>query len=259
MATQSGRAFPVRRIIPPADGLRRHPPPKGVRHINLAKDHAAVKEGRTLFPTTVKFVEEVGRVLVGGYNSRKIGKAVTKGPWKGLPIYTLTLQERATCPKSCSHWRDCYGNTMHMANRIVNDADFEEILWLELDALNRKHPVGYVVRLHVLGDFYSVPYVDLWEKALLMFPALHVFGYTARNPRSDQIGAAVFRLSSNYWTRFAIRFSGRDWGLQGAITIERGEKHPTAITCPAQTGKTLCCGTCGLCWTANKTIAFERH
>src|SRR5262249_24811065 len=30
---------------------------------------------------------------------------------------TLTLEERATCPTTCRHWRDCYGNKMHRAQR----------------------------------------------------------------------------------------------------------------------------------------------
>lgn len=254
------RVYAARKVIAP-DQHRRIPPPKGVRHIVLGTDHKAVVEGRTLFPSTVKYVEEVNRVLVDGYQSRKVGKQVMKGPWKGFPIYTLTLQERATCPRSCAHWRDCYGNHMHFANRIVNDADFEEILWLELEALNRKHPVGFVVRLHVLGDFYSVAYVKLWERALLHFQALHVFGYTARDPdnHDDAIGKEVKRLSDECWSRFAIRFSGKDWGLQGAVTVPKGVKHPGAITCPAQTGQTACCATCGLCWQAKATIAFEQH
>ena len=34
----------------------------------------------------------------------------------------------------------------------------------------------------MLGDFYSVEYVDLWAEALVAFPALNVFGFntTAR-------------------------------------------------------------------------------
>ena len=257
---QSSRSYAPRKVVAP-DKHRRIPPPKGLRRVVLAPDHKAVAEGRTLFPSTIKFVEEVQRVLIDGYNSRKIGRMVTKGKWKGFPIYTLTLQERATCPRSCSHWRDCYGNHMHFAQRVHNDADFEEILWLELDALNRKHPVGFVVRLHVLGDFYSVAYVKLWERALLMFQGLHVFGYTARDPSDPDcgIGKELKRLSDECWSRFAIRFSGKDWGLQGAVTVPKGERHPGAITCPAQTGQTACCATCGLCWQAKATIAFEQH
>lgn len=45
-----------------------------------------------------------------GANNPKTGKRITKGLWAGMPIYTLTLEERASCPSYCHMWRDCYGN-----------------------------------------------------------------------------------------------------------------------------------------------------
>jgi hypothetical protein len=224
----------------------------------LAADHPAILESRTLFPTTVKFAEETKRLLKSGHNSRKIGMEVTKGRLAGCPIFTLTLQERATCPATCQHWRTCYGNNMHLAERIVHDADFEEILWLELEALQSKHPRGFLVRLHVLGDFYSEAYVKLWLKALDAFPALHVFGYTARG-LDTKIGKLIYTAAQVRWDRFAIRFSGENWREMGAPTVQHGEGHAVAITCPAQTGKTECCATCTLCWSSKKSVAFEEH
>jgi hypothetical protein len=50
--------------------------------------------------------------------------------------------------------------------------------------LQTQHPGGFLVRLHVLGDFYSVRYAELWHEALEAYPALHIFGYTAREPRA---------------------------------------------------------------------------
>lgn len=246
--------------VKPADGLRRMPSREGNRTVHLKDDHPAVREGRTIYPHSRKFVEEVGRVLKSGMNSPKTGAEVMKGHWRGFPIFTLTLEERATCPRTCKVWNECYGNKMNWAERIVHDADFEDILWLELEALNKAHPLGFVVRLHILGDFYSEAYVALWGKALLMFPALNVFGYTARDPDlMDPIGVALKRLSDHHWSRFAMRFSGKKWGLQGVVTVEPGAKPKDAIVCPAQTGATACCGTCGLCWTTRATIAFEKH
>jgi hypothetical protein len=82
----------------------------------LAVGHPATVENRTLFPTTVR---DVGQewLLKGGEHSGKIGRRVTKGAWKGFPIFTLTLEERATCPVSCALWHSCYGNHMPMARR----------------------------------------------------------------------------------------------------------------------------------------------
>jgi hypothetical protein len=85
----------------------------------------------------------------------------------GMPIYTLTLEERATCPTSCGHWRSCYGNSMHFAHRIDHRSPgFATLLAANVKRLGVEHPHGFVVRLHVLGDFYSVAYVDLWAALL---------------------------------------------------------------------------------------------
>lgn len=238
--------------------LRRFDHAKGKRaSAVLSTGHPAIKEGRTLFPSTRRFVEETKHVLKSGHNSRKIGKQVMKGKWRGFPIYTLTLPERETCPKTCKQWRTCYGNNMHFAERIIPDADFEAILWLELEALNSKHPAGYVVRLHVLGDFYSLAYVDLWRRALDAFPALHVFGYTARSANSD-IGRELMWMAVARWDRFALRQSGRSENSYGSVVVPK-EGRSKHLVCPAQTGKTECCATCGLCWQSRRTIAFRSH
>jgi hypothetical protein len=124
--------------------------------------------------------KDLPRLLISGHNSRKIGRTVMKGKWRGFPIFTLTLEERATCPRTCAEWVSCYGNNMNWARRIKNDRAFEERLWEELAAKQKAHPAGFVVRLHILGDFYSADYTEIWAEAMEAYPALNVFGYTAQ-------------------------------------------------------------------------------
>jgi len=220
--------------------------------------HPAYRTGRSIFSSRVFDPDEVQRVLKSGHQSRKIGKTVTKGHWRGFPIFTLTLEERATCPRSCEEWARCYGNNMQAAERIVAGPALEMALRDELAELQRKHPRGFAVRLHVLGDFYSTEYVDLWADALATCPALRVFGFTARDPISDPIGEAIAVLAQAHPHRFAMRFSGYSGRTRGAITIEHDEQTDH-IVCPAQLEKTDCCATCALCWHSDRTIAFIRH
>ena len=57
--------------------------------------------------------------LVSGHSNVKIGRDVRKGKlFRGYWIFTLTLEERATCPRSCFHWDTCYGNNMPFSKRI---------------------------------------------------------------------------------------------------------------------------------------------
>lgn len=220
--------------------------------------HPALAEGRTIMPKRVFPADAVPRLLISGVNSRKIGKVVTKGRWRGFPIFTLTLEERRTCPRTCAEWRSCYGSNMPYARRIEHGEALEARLWTELEEKQRQHPRGFAVRLHVLGDFYSVGYVRLWERALAAFPALHVFGFTARCPGTDPIGKALHPIIVTRWHRFAIRYSGVDEPEGGAVVIERGAATPHVV-CPAQTGGTECCATCALCWHSDRTVAFWRH
>jgi len=230
----------------------------------LADDHPALGEARTLFPTAVVEAMAAPRLLVSGANHRKLGDLVTKGPWAGMPIYALVLEERATCPTSCHHWSTCYGNSMPFARRHRHGPDLEAGLAQEMEAFAKEHPAGFVVRLHILGDFYSAYYVDFWATLMMTIPPLRVFGYSAW-PRDSEIGARVAALNERYPARWAIRFSAPDSHPGGATTLWRKPEAavvPEGIVCPAQTGATECCGTCGLCWAPaakDKTIVFVAH
>jgi len=240
-----------------ASVLRRHGKPKTVRPIVLSALDPAFRSGRSIFPSRVFDPDEVQRVLKDGHQSRKIGKTVMKGPRRGWPIFTLTLEERATCPRSCRAWTFCYGNSMQAAERVVAGDAMEAQLWGELMALQERHTGGFMVRLHVLGDFYSVGYVEMWQRALDAFPALHVFGFTARQ-LSDPIGRLIGDLTDKRWDRFAIRLSGSSAPEKASI-LQGDEGSEGAIQCPAQTDATDCCATCALCWGSTRSIAFARH
>lgn len=223
-------------------------------------NHPALSEARTIYPLSVLPVRGLLNLLVAGDNSWKIGGKVTKGAWRGFPIYTLTLQERATCPTSCAHWRSCYGNAMNWAKRVQHGPELEERLGFEVGLLSYRHPEGFAVRLHVLGDFYSVGYVHLWAALLDSFPNLHVFGFSARTDADDDVARALSALIDKHWPRFAVRTSNGPSRTRSTVTIEHPVQKPAdAIVCPQQTGRTASCGTCALCWSTDRRIAFLRH
>lgn len=235
--------------------LHRHPQHRA----ELRADHPSVLSGHTVFRRQV----QIGKMILRpGKYQVKLGNRVEKGHWRGMPIYALTLEERATCPRGCPLWVGCYGNNMHHAKRTPHGPAFELMLWRELAALQQKHGgTGFVVRLHILGDFYSPSYVDLWEAAIDHFRALHVFGYTAWSKHTE-IGKAVARLRHKRWDRFAVRTSHGSKGPRTLVVPNAERKPRSAIICPAQTGATRSCGTCGLCWSAaakDRPIAFLKH
>lgn len=224
-------------------------------------DHPALTACTTIYPATVVDDVRRRRALKDGVNSPKIGAVILKGRWRGFPVYTLTLEERATCPTSCLHWRSCYGNQMPFAHRLAAGADLEWRLEREVAALELAHPGGFAVRLHVLGDFYSFDYVDLWRALLRRHAALHVWGYTARVDPRDPITRTLAAMVREFgWRRFAMRFSDALVTTCSTVSVEHSLQAPEgAIVCPEQVGKTESCSTCALCWQTTRPIAFITH
>lgn len=227
----------------------------------------ALIERRTVFPGQVRLVHLAKAIFVRGADERKLGPYVTKGAWAGWPIFSLTLEERATCPQTCHHWSTCYGNTSQWAVRLKHGPALETALDAELARLQDRHPAGFVIRLHLLGDFYSLEYVRRWARWLNEFPALHIFGYTA-HPPSTPIGRRIHSLARLRWDRFAIRWSTVDAGPGRAITLWADDGFAALdsdkwiIPCPQQDGATDSCGSCALCWSPearDATIAFTAH
>ena len=232
---------------------------------------AVQKAGVTVFPEKVR-APNSDWVLKSGTSSAKIGGHVLVGHLKGAVIYTLTLEERATCPRTCSHWADCYGNNMQWADRWRHGAELERKLVQEVAGLCMVHG-KVLIRLHILGDFYSQEYVRLWARLLDGLDNLWVFGFTAWGEKT-LIGRDVAILRGVYPDRFMIRQSGRT-GKFGSFTlpvrpdpdVDGGfpKSLGDAIVCPEQRDpflkepKERHCGSCSACWSCDAPICFVQH
>ena len=225
--------------------------------VRLHPWHPANRHGATIYGKTVTPASQMNRLLKSGQHNRKIGRVCTKGRWKGMEIYTLTLEERATCPRTCEVWAECYGNNMGQTQRIIDDGTLTERLKEEMLGLAKKHPKGFIVRLHVLGDFYSEEYVKFWDDALYLISELHIFGFTARLPTTP-IGQALVHLMNDHLDQVAMRWSGLKQELHGSEVIKR-EEDAIGVVCPAQKDPDRCCATCALCWNSELTISFLEH
>lgn len=224
--------------------------------------HKALELGRSLFSNRgVKRPDEVTNLLVSGHANVKIGRDVRKGKlFRGYWIYTLTLEERATCPRSCHHWETCYGNNMPWAKRIEHGPALMRGLETEIvKLLAARGRVGILIRLHALGDFWSVDYVGFWDAMLRIHPRLAIYGYTARR-QGDPIGDAIAAVKARHGQRFAIRYSDGGAPVDCTVSVrDEADCPPGAFVCPEQTGATAACATCGLCWNTTKNVAFVEH
>ena len=197
--------------------------------------------------------------------NKKLGKKILKGEFKDYKFYTLTLTERATCPSDCFHWSTCYGNNMPFAHRM--DASNETLLKSKIreDIIALKGKKA-MIRLHILGDFFSVSYVMFWDEILNEFPNVAIYGYTANNinskiDKSRKIASAISLVNTMHQSRFAIRFSNvlTNPFSANSFDVVKPQKGKS-ILCPVQEDKTPDCGACGLCWNAPKQqIIFITH
>lgn len=240
---------------------RTEPSPRDEAGLSIR--HSAVIEGRSLFPTRVFSALDRPQVLLSGHSNAKIGSRIIKGAWAGFPIFTLSLEERATCPSSCGLWNECYGNALPMGVRFRYDTDLMVALDRNLNKVAEAYPRGFAIRLHVLGDFPDIAYAMQWHRWLLRIPQLHVWGYTAR-PMDQKIGRYVLRLNDPFPERWAFRSSvlpSTPAAPMQAATVWAGDVSD-GIVCPAETGKTRTCGTCALCWApaaSDVRIVFLGH
>tara|TARA_R110000868_G_scaffold36278_17_gene128910 strand:- start:8784 stop:9461 length:678 start_codon:yes stop_codon:yes gene_type:complete len=202
------------------------------------------------------------KMLKEGKANKKLGWKITRRMWKGMPIHSLTLEERETCTPNCLEYKNCYGNNMPFAHRFDHTApDFYKKLLGQIKELANKYPAGFVLRLHVLGDFFSPAYVAFWHKALLRFPQLNIFGYT-HHLHSTNIGRKLNQLNGYYPTRMRIRYSGDPHVSFSARVVKKDEdpnlKNGETI-CPEQTGKLKHCAECAYCWTSKHGVVFLEH
>ena len=196
--------------------------------------------------------------------NKKLGKKVLKGNKKDFKMYTLTLVERSTCTDECEHYLTCYGNNMMYAIRFnPYNKNFLPRLESDLKTIANKpnNKKGFLLRLHVLGDFYNVDYVLFWKRMLKLYSNLHIYGYT-RNHNNGKyldkrnIANEIIKLNTLFSTRFYIRFSNKLDIEESANSIELGKK---GITCLAQIDEKKTCATCTLCWSSKKPINFITH
>ncbi len=200
-------------------------------------------------------------MLKRGKQNKKLGDKVSVKKWKGMTMYSLTLEERATCPSDCEQWDNCYGDNMPFAHRFDHtDPTFKDQLGMQLEQLNRKHPEGFVVRLHVLGDFYDGLYIVQWQLWLHQLENLHVFGYT-HHPYASQLGTMINNVNNIHSDRFRVRFSD-DWDTEFSAHVVQSrelEYVERGVVCPEQLGKTDSCASCGYCWSSDQPIIFIEH
>lgn len=218
----------------------------------LRPNNPVLAQGVTIHPKARRSPLETN-ILKSVSDNSKMGKGsntISKGKWAGMPMYQMSLEERATCPRTCQQWAACFANNMFAAHRIDHThPQFLDVLAAEIAVLANRYRYGFVIRPHVIGDYFSSEYAAFWVDQTAEHPNLHIFGFTHWE-RDTVTGRIITEWNKN--PRVWVRFS--DQGGDMSANVE-GE----GFACPEQTGKTESCLTCGACWSTVKAVSFKRH
>jgi len=158
---------------------------KNVQFIDHGRNRRSTKP-TTVFKNRIQPIDSPRKILKFGGNNSKLKNYVTKGAWKGRKILAVAGVERMHCPTTCHFWDRCYGNNLHLQDRfLIHHPEVQEKLYRECLNLpyakptNRMHKIGYAIRLHVVGDFPNVEYVETWRKIMMEREDINVFGFTS--------------------------------------------------------------------------------
>ena len=170
----------------------------------------------------------------------------------GLPSFSLPVL--VTCPGQtpfCNRY--CYG----LKGRFINPR-IKQLHDEHLDATLRGDFVDRIVyriritgspafRLHVVGDFYSVEYIEKWMEIANRLP-LVIFFSSTRSWRCEYLSDKLkeFRDLSNVYIKASVDLTHTDqphcgwrvWSVEGKGT-----------PCPHDHGLVGDCLTCKRCWT----------
>ena len=232
--------------------------------MQLEKTHKAIVNATTLYSAskfTIRDVTNYAPRILKLSTNVKLGKIVKKGKHKGKRILTLTLIERETCTNECEHNTTCYGNNMPFAHRFEVNEAFMLRLESDIEYYVKKYPEGILIRLHVLGDFESIQYIEFWNRMLHTYSSIAIYGYTRNHITSKYehiraLGYKTIAVRNIHKDRFAIRFSNK---LDDEFSANSREITNEGITCLAQVKANVSCSDCTLCWASKKQIGFITH
>ncbi len=183
---------------------------------------------------------------------------ISRGNLKLGDLPSFSLPVITTCPgKTPFCERYCFGLKGNFNLLNVKEANDRR-----LDATLRPDFVDIMVgeirktrapafRLHVVGDFYSVEYIEKWGNILKALPAIIFFGST-RSWRCGFLSAAIkeFRDMDNAYIKASVDLTDNLSPLNCGWNLWSVEGD--GLPCPHDNGTVANCLECRRCWTKKK-------
>lgn len=152
----------------------------------------------------VREPREGDRILAIAEHNPKLGGDIER---RGTaPSRVVYLEEYGTCSDQCRFKRDgnCWGENSKADRFIVT-----EMFWTKVEheivILSLLHS-RWFLRLHGLGDFFSVEYVERWIALATKYEQMWVWGFTGRR-RDSNIGHAIQSAMDRFGPRWRTLWS----------------------------------------------------
>ena len=189
---------------------------------------------------------------------------ISRGNSKLGTLPSFSLPVIVTCPgKTPFCDRFCYGLKGQFTMLMVKEKNDRR-----LDATLEKGFVDTIVeeirktrapafRLHVIGDFYDVEYVEKWIEIILRLPKVIFFGST-RSWRCDFINKALKKLRDlpNVYIKASVDVTDDQDPLGCGWSVWSVEGM--GVDCPHDYGLVANCYECKRCWTIkNFSVNFK--
>ena len=189
---------------------------------------------------------------------------ISRGNLKLGSLPSFSLPVITTCPgKTPFCERYCFGLKGNFTMLNVIDANDRR-----LDATLKNDFVDIIIkeirqtrapsfRIHVIGDFYTVEYIEKWIEIAKELPDVIFFGST-RSWRCDFLSEAIkmFRDMENVYLKASVDLTdtlsplGCGWNLWSV--------EGKGMACPHDVGKVASCLACKRCWsTKNLDVTFK--
>ena len=184
---------------------------------------------------------------------------ISRGNLKLGSLPSFSLPVITTCPgKTPFCERYCFGlkGEFTMFNVIdSNDRRLDATLksnFIDIILKEIRRSCAPAFRIHVIGDFYTVEYIEKWIEIAKALPAVIFFGST-RSWRCDFLSEAIkmFRDMENVYMKASIDITDdldpftcgwNVWSIEGK-----------GLPCPHDSNFVEDCAACGRCWTRKDT------
>lgn len=201
-------------------------------------------------------LHELAKELLRLIKSTKANNAKLGG------MYSWSLPSVDTCPGRTSICEGmCYDRKIVARRASVRTGRLNRYLLTlhplfgEALTLALKMLPPSLLRIHVGGDFYSVPYFKSWERALRLNQHIKGFAFT-RSWRSAPILSAIRAANTPSWLLAStdpetgpspVGMREASMSMTRKSQVKKGVSPAPSGTCPEQVGLKTGCDTCGRC------------